>query len=426
MQGLKANTIDEVLALPDEEIDIATAGLLLSKQWDNTVDIEKYRRQIDEMALSLEPMVAKEQSPYAIVRAINNYLFVELKYDVPEAAKFESPSRNIAMMDEKLFFLHSVLETKKGVCTGLSMLYLSLAERLHLPIYSVAVPGHLFVRYDDNKIRINIETTDKGTSHSNSYYARHFQVSHRKLYLVNLNKKQTIGYLLSNLGLAYRNQGKIDEAMAEWKKTISIVPDYPDAHSNLGLVYLKQGNLEKAIVEYKKVISIIPRYAEAHVNLGIAYGGQGKLEEEIAALKTAIKINPNLAEAHYNLGLVYRKQSKIEKAIVEYKTAIRINPNYLQAHVNLGLIYQKQGKLDEAISEYKTAISITPNDAEAHYNLGVVYNKQGKLDEAISEYKTAIRIEPNLSEAHVNLGLIYQNQGKVNEGDCDVQSCPQH
>ena len=43
-QGLKATTIDEVLALPDEEIDIATAILLLSKQWDKAVDVEKYRK----------------------------------------------------------------------------------------------------------------------------------------------------------------------------------------------------------------------------------------------------------------------------------------------------------------------------------------------------------------------------------------------
>ena len=75
MQGLKVRTIEEVLALPDEEIDIATAILLLSKQWDNTVDVEKYRKQIDEMATSLEPIVAKAQTPEKVVRAINRYIF---------------------------------------------------------------------------------------------------------------------------------------------------------------------------------------------------------------------------------------------------------------------------------------------------------------------------------------------------------------
>ena len=85
MQGLKATTIEQVLALPDEEIDIATAILLLSKQWDNTVDVEKYRRQIDEMATLLKPIVAKAQTPDTIVKAINDYIFRKFK-DVPGSA----------------------------------------------------------------------------------------------------------------------------------------------------------------------------------------------------------------------------------------------------------------------------------------------------------------------------------------------------
>ena len=59
---MQATTIDEVLALPDSEIDIATAILLLSKQWGNTIDVEKYRKQIDEMAMSLEPSFCAHQN----------------------------------------------------------------------------------------------------------------------------------------------------------------------------------------------------------------------------------------------------------------------------------------------------------------------------------------------------------------------------
>ena len=73
MQANKITTIQDMLALPDEEIDMATAILLLSKQWDNTVDVEKYIRQIDEMATLLKPIVAKQQTPDTIVKAINRH-----------------------------------------------------------------------------------------------------------------------------------------------------------------------------------------------------------------------------------------------------------------------------------------------------------------------------------------------------------------
>jgi len=451
-QGLKATTIEEVLALPDEEIDIATAILLLSKEWDKIVDVEKYRKRIDGMAMSLEPIVAKVQTPDAIVKAINDYLFEELKYGVPEAARLPSTitSQNTAgNLDEKLILLHSVLDAKRGNCIGLSMLYLSLTERLNLPIYGVVVPYHFFVRYDDNRTKINIETTSKGESVSGDDYTTHFQIPTGTLYLVNLNKKQTVGCFLSTLGGVYSQQGKLDEAIAKYKTAISINPNYPDAHynlgnackeqgkldeavveykialiinpncakayGNLGLAYQEQGKLDEAIAEYKTVIGINPKEAKAHYNLGLVYQKQGKLNEAIAKYKAAISITPDDEIAHYNLGNAYREQDKFDKAIDEYKTAININPNYAKAHSRLGFVYVNQWEFKEAIVEYKTAININPDCAEAHLGLGNVYRMQDKLDEAIAEYKTAIRIEPNLAQARHGLGLAYLLQGKVDE-----------
>jgi len=136
MQGLKAKTIEEVLALPDEEIDIATAALILSKQWDSTVDIEKYRRQIDEMATLLKPIVAKAQPPDTIVKSINDYIFREFR-DVPASAiapiiLLQASQGREGKVDEKLFLLHCVLDRKRADCVGLSMLYLSLSVSLLL------------------------------------------------------------------------------------------------------------------------------------------------------------------------------------------------------------------------------------------------------------------------------------------------------
>ncbi len=396
-QGLKATTIDEVLALPDEEIDIATAILLLSKQWDKAVDVEKYRKQLDEMAISLEPIVAGKQTTDAIVQAINNYLFEELKYGVPKEE------------NEKLFMLHSVLDTKRGNCQGLSILYLSLAERLNLPIYGVHVPNHLFVRYDDDKIRINIETTDKGRADSDDDYIRAFNIpiETRNFYLVNLNKKQMIGSFLNSLGVAYYNQGKLDDAIAEYKRAISINSNDVDAHYNLGNVYKDQDKLDDAIKEYQKVICIRPNHACAHCRLGAAYASKDELDLVIAEYEKTIEMKPDCADAHCFLGFTYGVRDKLEESIAELKTATRINPKNDQAHIGLSIAYIDQGKLDEAIDEYKIVIGINPNDAAAHDGLGLVYKKQGKLDEAIGEWKTAISINPNHANTHYDLACCY-------------------
>ena len=101
-------------------------------------------------------------------------------------------------------------------------------------------------------------------------------------------------------------------------------------HSYLGLAYYRQGKLDEAVTEYKKALTINPDDAKTHSNLGVAYGEQGKYDLEIASFQKVIAINPDDAEAHYNLGIVYDMQGKSEKAIESFQKAISINPKYLE------------------------------------------------------------------------------------------------
>ena len=122
---------------------------------------------------------------YRAVGVINEYLFDELGFKSIQQAS-----------DPNDLFLHSVLDRKQGYCLSLSILYLSLGERLGLPLYGVVVPSHFFVRYDDGRIRFNIETTGKGGNASDEHYIKKFKVpqgDHDSIYMLNLNKMQTLG-----------------------------------------------------------------------------------------------------------------------------------------------------------------------------------------------------------------------------------------
>ncbi len=59
-------------------------------------------------------------------------------------------------------------------------------------------------------------------------------------------------------------------------------PTSPSTHYNLGIALKRQGKLEEAIAEFRAAIRINPDDAEAHFHLGNALNGQGKLEEAIA------------------------------------------------------------------------------------------------------------------------------------------------
>jgi len=330
-QGLEATTLEEVLALPDEEIDLATAIMILYKEWDASFDVAGSLEEIDRMALELEARISPGDSPEKAVSLINQYLFEGSAY-----SGLAYPGYMRKLEDSAL---PSVIENKKGNCLGLSLLYLALAERLGLPFYGVAVPEHIFVRYDDGRKRINIETTSEGRKYRDSTYeiAHMLHPTYRdyNFYLRNLFKREMIGVFLSNFGIAYYRKGMYHEAIAAYQKASDISPNHAEVYGNLGVVYGTVGMYDEAIVMFKKALIFNPNAAGVHYDLGIAYYIKGMYDEAIAEYKRAVVFNPNDTEAHYGLSLAYYAEGEYSLAIEHCDRAIelgyRVHPEFLEA-----------------------------------------------------------------------------------------------
>ncbi len=122
--GLYARSIDQVLRLDEQEIDLATAALIVSEQWSDIVHGRRYLAQLDDMAVEIRSRLKAKKlaADYRAIDVINRYLFDELGFkSVKEAT------------DPNDLFLHSVLDKKKGYCLSLSILYLSLTELICVP-----------------------------------------------------------------------------------------------------------------------------------------------------------------------------------------------------------------------------------------------------------------------------------------------------
>ena len=201
--------------------------------------------------------------------------------------------------------------------------------------------------------------------------------------------------VLHNLqGAILKGMGQFDQAIASFKKALTIKPDYAEAAYNLGTTLYGQGKLEEAIQGYRKAIAIKPDYAKAYYNMGNALREQGKLEETIEAYNKSLAIEPDNARIYNNMGNVLRFQGKLQEAIEAYTKALTIDPDSGEAYNNIGTALQKQGKFKEAIEAYKKSFTIKPDNAEAHFNIGSTLREQGKLEEAIEAYNNALAINP--------------------------------
>ncbi len=133
-----------IIALPPEQIDLARGLLVAELGSKERNKILSYEATIDLMALQILARLSPEATSKQKIRAINDYIFSEMR--------FRFPPHSIYAKEIDLYtFLPSVLDSRRGVCLGVSILYLCLAQRLDLPLEIITPPGHIYFRYNDCK-----------------------------------------------------------------------------------------------------------------------------------------------------------------------------------------------------------------------------------------------------------------------------------
>jgi tetratricopeptide (TPR) repeat protein len=75
----------------------------------------------------------------------------------------------------------------------------------------------------------------------------------------------------ANLGIIYRQSGKLPEAVAELEQAVQANPSEPVYFNQLGVTYRQNGQFAKAREAYEKAIALDPNYAAGHLNLGILH-----------------------------------------------------------------------------------------------------------------------------------------------------------
>ena len=67
------------------------------------------------------------------------------------------------------------------------------------------------------------------------------------------------------------------------------------------IVLLGQGRIDEAILQFREAIRLKPDDAAARNNLGIALVSKGQLDEAIRQFQAALRLKPNDAEIQKNL-----------------------------------------------------------------------------------------------------------------------------
>jgi tetratricopeptide (TPR) repeat protein len=218
-----------------------------------------------------------------------------------------------------------------------------------------------------------------------------------------------------NLGLAYEEQRRWDDALTEFLAAANLNPKLFYAQFRAGRLLDRLGRGAQAERVLRQALAEAPDLAEAHGSLGEALVLQGRQSDAVAEFERSLAINPDQPEVEFNLGVCLAGLGRPAEAIGHYTEAVRLNPQYGEAQLNLGVLRAESGQMAGALSALRSAARLMPDSAPAHENLATVLDQLGRTGEAIAEFQSALRLRPDYAEAHYNFGnaLIHERDLKA-------------
>ena len=169
----------------------------------------------------------------------------------------------------------------------------------------------------------------------------------------------------NNLGIVLENQGKLDQAMEYFQKSLEIDSECVESLTNVGMILRRRGQIDDAIAYQRKALAIRPQYARAHNNLANALSQSGRAEEAIRHYEKALEIDPQLSEVHHNCGVALSRIGRFDEAIMHYRKAIELSPGLVPAREHLCIALYFQGKVAEAVAQCRDLLRLQPNQIGA-------------------------------------------------------------
>lgn len=359
LKGHLAKNEEEILLLPPEQIDLSR-GLLLTELGEAEMHkIRSYETLIDIMALQIRARLSQNATPSEKIRLMNDFIFGEMG--------FRFPPHSIYAKDIDLYtFLPSVLDSRRGVCLGVAILYICLAQRLGLALEMITPPGHIYVRYRDSDHVINIETTARGIHLDSEEY-----LSLETKSLQQRDIKEVIGLAHFNQASVLWKQEEYQKALASYQKAKRYLPNDKLLTELMGYITLFVGNIEEGKKLLEQVRHYVPDYALVAENLADDYLNGAVDSESIKAL--FLYVDETRAS-------IIKKKEALEKAVER-------NPKFRAGQFQLAVTWLQLHREPEALAALQRYHQLEPHDPTAEYYLSTLYAKRYDYNKAWEHFK---------------------------------------
>ncbi len=355
LKGKASWDTKEIINLPNQEIDLARGIFLYQFGKEDPLRIRSYEAYLDMMALQILAKLPKNYTDIQALDAINQFIFHEMRYRFPPHSMWTE--------DVDLYtFLPSVLDSRHGVCLGVSILYLSLAQRIGLPLEIITPPGHIYLSYQKEGKEINIETTARGLNIPTEHY---LGIDNKSLKRHKI--KNVIGLNFMNAAATAWHHKDYKLALSFYQKAEHFLPNYPILTMFTAYNQLLSGNIK----EGKKLLETLrtnpikesiyqDTIAEDYLMKNIDIEGIRVIFEEVdetresvlkkqAAIQKVLKAYPKFREGIFHLAVTWLQLGRNKEAIECLKRYHNLDPTYPKVEYYLSALLMQRWSFKEAI-----------------------------------------------------------------------------
>ncbi|MDP6040305.1 MAG: tetratricopeptide repeat protein, partial [Candidatus Latescibacteria bacterium] len=181
-----------------------------------------------------------------------------------------------------------------------------------------------------------------------------------------------------NLGTVKYQSGDLSLAEIAFDRAMSMQPGYAEAHYNMGLVYRDQKRLDEALAMFREAEKLNYDVRKVRGNIAGVYLLADSLDQAEEVYQSLG--NEGSIDGYRGLVKIAMQKSELAKALAYGLTAVTNIPGgdsfkllaFVYEHNAEGKRYGPGFDADKVILAYERGIEFNPKDVVLHFNLGIV------------------------------------------------------
>jgi tetratricopeptide (TPR) repeat protein len=151
-----------------------------------------------------------------------------------------------------------------------------------------------------------------------------------------------------------------DEAVKYFQSAIELAPTFYEAHNQLGLAYKEMGRLDDAEQEFLTAHKLNSTNVDPLLSLMALYLDKNDLDRAVTTGEQAVKANSHSAFAFFSLGVALYKSAQLDRAETALKRALDLAPKMGGIRLMLANVYLKLRQYDSTLDQLNHYIAENP------------------------------------------------------------------